>query len=177
MHARSPGEGRFAQLEREQRWLLSRVPEQLKDPVEIRDHYLTRTRLRLRRMRSNGTVVWKLAQKVRLDESSPERVKLTNFYLDEDEYLRLSQLEAELLVKTRWHWNVNGHALSVDVFGNDLAGLILAELELEPEEDNIAAPPFAVIDVTLDDRFSGGALAALDSQSAAELKRGVLLQR
>lgn len=174
MLARSPGEGRYAQLEREQRWLLSRLPDQLKNPVEISDHYLSNTRLRLRRMQSSSTVVWKLAQKVRVDEASPERVKLTNIYLDELEYQRLSQLEAEVLVKTRWHWNVNGRALSVDALGGDLEGLILAEVELGTEEGWIAPPPFVAVDVTFDDRYSGGALAALDSQGAAELKRSVL---
>jgi hypothetical protein len=44
-----------------------------------------------------------------------------------------------------------------------------------PEEGNMAPPPFAVVDVTLDDRYSGGALADLDRQGgAAELKRGVI---
>ncbi|HWF17367.1 MAG TPA: hypothetical protein VG244_14375 [Acidimicrobiales bacterium] len=39
----------------------------------------------------------------------------------------------------------------------------------------MAPPPFAVVDVTLDDRYSGGALADLDRQGgAAELKRGVI---
>ncbi|HWF17366.1 MAG TPA: hypothetical protein VG244_14370 [Acidimicrobiales bacterium] len=59
-------------------------------------------------MQSSGTMVWKLAQKARANESSPERVKLTNLYLDEDEYQRLSQLEAVIPVKTRWHWNSRG---------------------------------------------------------------------
>jgi CYTH domain-containing protein len=174
MLARSPGEGRYAQLEHEQRWLLSRLPDQLKDPVEIRDHYLTHTQLRLRRMQSSSTVVWKLAQKVRVVEASPERVKLTNIYLNELDYQRLSQMESEVLVKTRWCWNVNERALSVDAFGGHLEGLVLAEVELGSEEGHISAPPFAVLDVTLDDRYSGGALAALDSQGAAELRRSVL---
>lgn len=125
-------------------------------------------------MQTGGAVVWKLAQKVRVNEASPELVKLTNIYLDEQEYERLSQLEAEVLVKTRWHWTVNDRALSVDAFGADLAGLVLAEVELGPEERSITPPPFAVVDVTMDDRYSGSALAALDSRGAAELKRDVL---
>ncbi|HEY3843565.1 MAG TPA: hypothetical protein VGL48_09980 [Acidimicrobiales bacterium] len=166
-----PGDGRYARLEHEQRWLLSRLPDGLKDPVEIRDRYLSHTRLRLRRMQSSGTVVWKLAQKVRLNEASPELVKLTNIYLDEHEYQRLFQMEADVLVKTRWHWGVDGHAFSVDAFGGDLEGLVLAEVELGPQEGHIAPPPFVVVEVTSDDRYSGGALAALDGQGAAELQR------
>ena len=162
--SRSPGEGRYAHLEHEQRWLLSRLPDQLTDPVEIRDHYLRLTRLRLRRMESDGLVVWKLAQKVRIDEASPELVKLTNIYLDESEYQCLSQIKADVLVKTRWHWNVNGRLISVDAFDGALAGLVLAEAELEHEEHQITPPPFSVAEVTLDDRYSGGALAALDGQ-------------
>jgi hypothetical protein len=46
--SRRPGEGRYAYLEREQRWLLEAPPEDRNRSVEIVDRYLTGTRLRLR---------------------------------------------------------------------------------------------------------------------------------
>jgi CYTH domain-containing protein len=49
----------------------------------------------------------------------------------------------------------------VDVFAGPLAGLILAELELGDDEPPVARPPWALVEVTGDDRYSGGRLAAL----------------
>lgn len=71
MIERRPGVGRYAHLEREQRWLLARRPDVAVRMASIRDRYLTGTRLRLRHLeQTDGTVHLKLAQKVRLDLAS-----------------------------------------------------------------------------------------------------------
>jgi CYTH domain-containing protein len=41
--------------------------------------------------------------------------------------------------------------------------MILAEIELSPDEPRLRRPPLAVGDVTDDDRFSGGRLATTTS--------------
>jgi hypothetical protein len=51
---RTPGAGPYAKLEREQRWLLSGLPDDVVDPVAIHDRYLTGCTLRLRRMRAGS---------------------------------------------------------------------------------------------------------------------------
>ena len=38
-------------------------------------------------------------------------------------------------------------------------GLVLAETELDLDEDPLLTPPFVTTDVTSENRFSGGALA------------------
>jgi CYTH domain-containing protein len=169
MLARVPGEGRYAHIEREQRWLLDGLPLDRRDPVEILDRYLVGTRLRLRRMQSGHDIVRKLCQKVRVRGDSPEVVKLTNLYLSEEEYSALLGLDARELRKTRWVFNVGGHTLSADAFHGVLEGLILAEEELGEDAERIDAPPSAAADVTDDDRFSGGALAALSDDQANAL--------
>jgi CYTH domain-containing protein len=173
MPSRAPGEGRYSQVEREQRWVLRELPEERHDPVEILDRYLTGTRLRLRRLQSDREVLWKLGQKVRERRDSPAVVRLTNIYLSEKEYLALVHLDARVLSKTRWHWDLAGRTVAADSFNDALAGLVLAEVELTLEDEWFAMPPGAVADVSNDNRFSGGALAALNGPGAEALLRVV----
>ncbi len=169
MLSRTPGHGRYAVTEREQRWLLGELPLERRAPVEITDHYLNGTCLRLRKMTSPDATIYKLGQKVRALGDSPEIVKATNIYLEEQEYSTFSSLSADQLHKTRWTWEFSGRSLAADEFHGNLEGLILAEVELEVSEDFLTTPPSATADVTADNRFSGGALAALDRLKAIEL--------
>jgi CYTH domain-containing protein len=169
-----PGEGDYSRVEREQRWLMDELPHDRHDAVEILDHYVSDTRLRLRRMQSDTNVLWKLGQKVRERSGLPEVVKLTNIYLSEQEYLALVDLDARVLTKTRWHWKFSGRSLAADDFHGPLSGLVLAEVELGPDEERLASPPGSIIEVTDDDRFSGGSLAALSAEEAEDLLRLVV---
>jgi CYTH domain-containing protein len=161
--------GPYARLEREQRWLLSGLPENMVEPVEIHDRYLTGSTLRLRSMRSASGTVYKLGQKVRATAGSPERVSLTNMYLSQSEFDLLQQLDSVSLAKTRWHWPTGTHTLAVDRFEGRLEGLILAEVELREDEARLPALGLAVVDVTDEDRFSGGRLAQLSAEEAVAL--------
>ena len=172
MSSRTPGAGRYSEVEREQRWVLAEAPTGLGDPVEIVDVYLRDTDLRVRRMVSEREVIWKLGQKVRVTADSPDVVKLTNIYLTEHEYEVLLTLEGARLVKTRRHLAWARRVLSVDVFHGHLEGLVLAETELGPDEAPLGLPDGAIADVTQDDRFSGGALSWLPVDDARRLARG-----
>jgi CYTH domain-containing protein len=166
---RRPGEGRYARVEREQRWTVATLPPGATPAAEIYDRYLIGTRLRLRRVHSDGTVVFKLTQKIRPDPANPETVKLTNLYLSEAEHERLTVLPAAELRKTRWRLEWNGRAFAVDELHGPLQGLILAEVELGPDDALWPLPPFACREVTHDDRFSGAALAQLTHEQIPAL--------
>ncbi len=167
MASRLPGEGRYARLEREQRWLLREPPAELIEPRKITDRYVEGTTLRLRRVDAPHETVYKLAQKVRPGPASPERVKLTNIYLASEEYEILLALPGGELRKTRWRSELLGRPCAVDVFEGALAGLVLAEVELADEEARFDIPANGAVDVTDDDRFSGGTLAIV---SPSQLK-------
>lgn len=177
MFQRTPGEGRYARAEREQRWILARLPADCYDPVEILDRYLVGTRLRLRQMTSGNTVVYKLGQKVRRLEDSPEYVSITNIYLSTDEYSTFAKLDALVLHKTRWKWDAGERLTSVDEFHDSLQGFILTEVELAETEALLTAPPGAIADVTFDSRFSGGHLASLDRRTADDLLHALMHER
>jgi len=162
MDERRPGAGRYAHLEREQRWLLRDVPSAAVRRCKLIDRYIHCTHLRLRRVATDDDVTFKLAQKIRVADTDPERVMLTNLYLSADDYEVLAALPASVITKTRWALSWAGTGLAVDQFDGHLSGLVLAEAELGSDDQLLGLPDFAVRDVTSDDRFSGGALATAE---------------
>jgi CYTH domain-containing protein len=166
--SRRPGEGRYAQLEREQRWLLKEMPAGVTNERIIVDHYWTGTALRLRMIQESDGVVYKLCQKVRLLDDDPESVKITNIYLSEREFHALSVTPAAIIAKNRWTLTSNGVHFSVDEFKGRHSGLVLAEVELRDGERPVDSPEFALSEVTNSHEYSGGWLA---SATAEELSR------
>jgi CYTH domain-containing protein len=169
MIERTPGAGSYARIEREQRWLLPGLPEGVAEPVEILDRYLRQSTLRLRRMQTASSVVYKLGQKVRDHPDRPSAVHVTNIYLTRPEFEFIGQLEGSVLVKTRWRSTVGDTIFSVDQFGGFLDGLVLAERELSLEETSSDPPPSSDTEVSDDDRYSGGRLALLNPTEAKTL--------
>lgn len=171
MASRTPGEGWYARLEREQRWLLDAVPPGITEERTITDDYLIGTRLRLRRIQTNCEAVFKLCQKIRVDDGSPDRVKITNFYISHEECEQLLLLPSSTIVKTRHNFSLNDSIFAIDRFHGRHSGLILAELELGESEPSHETPAFATCEVTHDDSYSGGYLAFASDEEIRRLCR------
>jgi CYTH domain-containing protein len=150
---------KYAKLEDEQRFVVPSIPDGATSPRTIDDRYLRGTRLRLRRVRDDAGTTYKLGHKVRPDPSRPSIVWHTTSYLDEGEYALLGTLPAATLEKRRWSL-ARGCA---DEFLGALEGLVLVEGERPLE-----VPPGGV-EVTDDERYTGGALAGIDATAAASL--------
>lgn len=165
---RAPGQGEYARPEREIRVVLARLPEGLGEGRLVDDLYVEGTTLRLRRVRDEDAVVHKLTQKVRPDPADPSVVSITNVYVTAAEYELLAQLPGRVLRKVRREWQVDGREWAVDEFLGRWHGLVLAELELADGETAVPEFPEA-LDVTRDDRFSGGALAAASDDEVEAL--------
>lgn len=173
---------KYAQLEHECRYLLAAAPPRPdRDARTIRDRYLRGTRLRLREVTGASGVSRKLGHKIRLDGTGPGRIAHTSLYLDEAEFALLATLPADELTKTRTLLPATTLAgaeslVAIDVFSGRLAGLVLAELdlaELDLAELDAIGPsvlPFdPVVEVSSDERFTGGALAGTSSAQLARL--------
>jgi len=174
MADRQPGKGRYAHIEREQRWVVVDAPSDAHRVASIVDRYIHGTRLRLRMSESDDGVVYKLGQKVRDDPADPETVRLTNIYLSAEEYRVFLALPAAEVRKLRSRVTWVERTMAIDRFLGRLDGLVLAEAELAPGEAHLPSPPWASRDVTSDDRFSGGGLAfAGDEEINALLRDGV----
>jgi CYTH domain-containing protein len=169
MGSQLPGQGRYAHVERERRFLLAVLPDGLSEPRSIVDRHVLGTHLRLRKVTTPGGFTYKLAQKVRLVGDDPSAVKITNIYLDAAEYELLAALPADGVTKTRCTLTQAGWTFAVDQFHGLLEGLLLAEVELTSDSAHVEIPPFAVRDVTTDDRYTGGRLAAATAREIAGL--------
>ena len=61
--------------------------------------------------------------------------------------------EKPLIEKTRYHVEELGHLWEVDVFEGDNAGLVVAEVELDAEEQQVNLPDWAGDEVSHDKRY------------------------
>lgn len=152
----------YALIERERRWLLAAMPtDVVGDVVQIRDRYLTGTRLRLREVTSvDGSVVRKLGHKVRLADG-PQEVACTSLYLDDAEWEGLAALPSARLDKRRTRFTHGEITVVLDEFEGPLTGLVLAEIDsgTGPGHSPPAGWP-VVAEVTQDEAYTGAGLAA-----------------
>jgi CYTH domain-containing protein len=152
---------KYAQIERERRFLLPTVPaaSEIVATRRIVDRYVTGTRLRLRHSQRLDTQEsqYKFTQKIPVEPPELAQGWITTTYLTRAEYDLLAVLPAVTLTKTR----LSVPPLGVDVFDGVLDGLILAEVEFDSDQDCHAfiAPDCCIGEVTADNRFTGGRLA------------------
>jgi CYTH domain-containing protein len=179
MKLAAPGGSKYALVERERRYLLRGLPPGLKPPdphAQITDNYVTGTRLRLRKVRDPRTNEWtlKLTQKHAPAPPDFSRTLITTMYLSPYEYEVLSVFEGNEVRKNRYPYEHDGRLYSVDVFLGPLRGLVLAETDFDTDEemDAFPLPPFAHLDVTRDELFTGARLVELTAEEIrAELAR------
>ena len=150
---------KYALIERERRWLVdpARCPLDPAAPhVLIEDRYIDGTRLRLRRVTDVGQIVFKLTKKYEASDATARPI--VTAYLTEAEFAVFATLPACNLAKRRYV--IDG--FTVDVFLGPLAPLMLAEIESANDIDlqAIAAPAWAMTEMTADSSYQGGALAA-----------------
>jgi CYTH domain-containing protein len=168
--------GKYARFELERRFLVERLPDGIEQERgwRITDRYIKNTQLRLRRMEPihAGEAILKLGQKAVPSPPDFGRMTITNIYLSPEEYAALAILEAFELRKRRYSFAHDGRPFSIDVFENELSGLIVAETSFETAaemDQELDLPSWAGSEVTQDARFTGGALAALAPEEAVEL--------
>lgn len=159
---------KYAHVERERRYLLSGSAGGI-FPIRnllIQDRYFDESTLRLRRIEEEGkSTVFKLGQKIRVGEDRPLKIAHTTLYLSENEFELLAALPAEVLEKRRSIFPLGELRFAVDEFEGELAGLLLVEVDLGAEGSTHQVLPFEeLIEVTLDERFTGGELACTPSE-------------
>jgi CYTH domain-containing protein len=148
---------KYAVVERERRFLVASLPEEISGTREIIDRYLTGTRLRLREVReADGTVTRKLGHKVRLSDG-PAEVACTNLYLDDQEWGVLEALPSRVLRKRRHLVHRDGWVVAVDEHED---GTLVAEID-DGDHPSEGVPPWldVVEDVTGDEGWTGARLA------------------
>ena len=166
--------GKYARIERERRFLLGHLPDELSSVsphTAIYDRYIHDTRFRLRQIVASDskTVTCKLTQKYVHTPGNFASVVITNTYLTELEYRTFAMLAADELRKDRYRYIADGQQYAIDCFHGELAGLILAEIEFASDQDlsTFRPPTFVLADVTGEEAVTGGRLCGF---TAAELQ-------
>lgn len=173
-------ESKYARIERERRYLLRDLPEGMSraDPhLQITDNYMTGARLRLRKVREPRSNKWtvKFTQKFAPNPNDLSRTVITNTYLNALEADVLSTIfNSNEIRKNRYPFEYDGRKFAIDMFLGDLFGLVLAEVSFDTDKelDSYPKPPFAIVEVTNEELFTGGKLCELTfSDVRAEIAR------
>lgn len=82
------------------------------------------------------------------------------YSIPHDEALEMMKLcEDRLIEKTRYFFDFKGHVVELDIFEGRHAGLMIAEIEVEDENEEVEFPTWFARDVTHDHRFTNAYLS------------------
>lgn len=124
------------------------------------DKYLSHARLRLRILTDSDSRRQLIKLTKKYESDSPYFQMITTIILSPKEYEVFDRLEGNRLTKTRYYHYQQERVFSIDVFENELDGLVLCETESDSlaELMNAEPPVFARREVTEDSFFTGGNL-------------------
>jgi CYTH domain-containing protein len=151
------------EIELERTFLLKYIPANLKKSksAELIDIYLPKSskhpHLRIRKRGDKFEITKKVPIK---EQNSSEQYEFT-IALDSEEFKSLDKVRGKKIRKIRYFYPIDGRLCEIDVFQDDLKGLIVADFEFEDvEQKNSFTPPdFCLADVTQDLTIAGGYLA------------------
>ena len=79
------------------------------------------------------------------------------------------------LTKNRYHYPVGSHVFEIDVFSDDLYGLIIAEIELSSINEAVDIPSWFGPEITGNRDYSNNTLASMpDKNEILEMSRAKL---
>ncbi len=154
----------MSNIELELTYLANKLPNDIfkVSPTRLVDIYIPEdpklhSRLRIRQKGSQYT----LTKKVLLNEGDASRQEEFDIPLDQKEFDVLSKTSNKRVVKDRYNIVIDGSHAEVDIFRDDLEGLVVIDFEFESEEEQVSfhAPKECLADVTQEVFIAGGNLA------------------
>jgi CYTH domain-containing protein len=150
------------ELELERTFLAKELPKEIEgaDFVEIVDTYIPdgpgHAELRLRKKGDK----YAITKKTPMTDDGSEMMEHT-IVLNKAEYEALYGCSKKRVVKKRYFAKIEGHDAEVDVFLEDLAGLVLVDFEFSDveEKNKFKMPKSLLADVTPEEFIAGGMLA------------------
>jgi len=151
----------LSMIELEKTYLAKYLPEGLQEckSKEILDIYLPKSSDHAKlRVRKNGEK-YEITKKTLIDNDPSKQLENT-IPLTKEEFEELNLLPGKRIRKIRYYYPFAGRMAEVDVFQDDLKGLVLVdfEFEFEHEKDVFEMPDFCLADVTIEDAIAGGML-------------------
>jgi CYTH domain-containing protein len=162
-------------IEIERTFLVRELPPDLKDckSVEIVDIYIPGSaehpKIRIRRTGN----VYELTKKEPVGEDASHQTEHT-ISLTKEEFEELSKLNGKRLRKIRYYYPFEGRIAEIDVFQEELSGLVVADFEFKTREerDSFNPPGFCLADITQESFIAGGRLCGKSYQDIrSELER------
>ena len=164
------------ELELELTFLVKELPDGIKTvgPTRIVDIYIPDTpehsHLRLRQKGEKYEITKKMPV---LEGNASEQIEQT-IPLIKEEFTALSNCSKKRVAKDRYNIMVEGKMAEIDVFVDELEGLVLMDFEFNTIEEKSAfkVPSIALADVTQEEFIAGGLLAGKAYNNIVlELKR------
>ena len=145
-------------IELEKTYLAKELPDltncKYKDMLDI---YIPKDAVHPRlRIRKNGDT-YEMTKKEPVEDDSSKQLEQT-IPLRKVEFEELAQLEGKRTHKKRYLFDYKGRTAEIDVFQDDLAGLVVVDFEFEKEEEKNAfeKPDFCLVDITPEEFIAGG---------------------
>lgn len=160
------------QIELEKTYLVKYLPESFHSfkSKEIIDIYIPaesdHPKLRLRK---NGEK-YELTKKEPVKEGDASSQIEQTIVLNQAEFAALQQVPGKTVHKIRYYYEVNGRVGEIDVFQDELYGLVLADFEFNSveEKDTFEMPEFCLSDVTQEKFIAGGILCGKKYEDLAD---------
>lgn len=150
------------EIELEKTYLAKYLPEDIdnSNSKKIIDIYIPKDDIHKRlRVRQNGDK-YIMTKKTPVNNARSEHIE-ENIILNKGEFDVLSKIDGSRVAKKRYFYDINGMVAEIDVFEENLKGLVLVDFEFEKKEDmdKFVMPDFCLCDVTCDIEIAGGFLA------------------
>ncbi|MBU2540144.1 hypothetical protein KJ786_03225 [Patescibacteria group bacterium] len=151
------------EIELERTFLLKDIPSGLESCklIEIIDIYIPEiTEHPILRIRKRGDS-FEITKKCPVKGNDSSEQGEHTISLSKEEFNELSKLKGKRFRKIRYFYPYNNRTAEVDVYLDDLKGLILIDFEFNNrgEKDGFKMPSFCLADVTQEKVFAGGMLA------------------
>lgn len=123
------------------------------------------------RLRKRGEK-YEMTKKQPVDGNDSSRQHEHTIELSEEEFAALAKADGKRVAKRRYYFPHDGRTLEIDVFFENLSGLVVVDAEFETVEEmaSFIMPDFCLVDVTQDALVAGGMLAG---KSYAQIEDGL----
>ncbi|MBI5077418.1 hypothetical protein HZB94_03485 [Candidatus Falkowbacteria bacterium] len=147
-------------IELEKTYLAKTIPTDIRNfpSKEIIDIYIPKTvEHPVLRIRKSGEK-YEMTKKTPIKDGDASEQTEQTIALSKEEFDALTKLDGKRTHKIRYYYKVQGQTAEIDIFQDELAGLVLIDFEFDTiDAKNTFTPPdFCLVDVTQETFLAGG---------------------
>ena len=153
-------------------FLAKSIPKDLKacNSKEIIDIYIPKSKAHPKiRIRKDGNK-YEITKKQPLKDGDASHQTEHTIPLTEEEFLEISKINGKKVRKIRYNYPHNNRIAEIDVFQDELKGLIVIDFEFNSleEKENFQTPDFCLADITQEDFIAGGMICGKSYEDIEE---------